>query len=128
MSKLITEPVEEKLQAIDRVKSGAKQVDVAHDLKVGESTVRGWMKDEEKLRAFIKGQYDKGCKYFKMTSTIAINLGDLQLLKKAQVYTGKAHQMTAFSRHIEATGHVNTERVLAWKNSRNDMFSDPSAV
>ncbi|RXM98562.1 Tetratricopeptide repeat protein 29 [Acipenser ruthenus] len=74
------------------------------------------------------GQYDKGCKYFKMTSTIAINLGDLQLLKKAQVYIGKAHQMTAFSRHIKATGHVNTERVLAWKNSRNDMFNDPSAV
>ncbi|KAK6494128.1 tetratricopeptide repeat protein 29 [Huso huso] len=77
-----------------------------------------------------RGQYDKGCKYFEMASTIAMNLGDLQLLEKAQVYIGigKAHQMTTFSSHIEATGHVNMERVLAWKNSRNDMFNDPSAV
>ncbi|MBN3277806.1 TTC29 protein, partial [Polyodon spathula] len=75
-----------------------------------------------------RGQYDKRYKYFEMASTIAINLGDLQLLEKAQVYIGKAHQMTTFSSHIEATGQVNTERVLAWKDSRNDMFSDPSAL
>ncbi|MBN3297166.1 TTC29 protein, partial [Amia calva] len=78
-----------------------------------------------------RGQYDKACEYYEKAYKIAKNLKDLPLLQKAQVYLGsaKAHNMmTAFSSHIEATGHVNTEKLLAWKESRNDMFNDPSAV
>ncbi|KAJ8403863.1 hypothetical protein AAFF_G00347310 [Aldrovandia affinis] len=44
--------ISEKLKAIDQVKKGAKQVDVARNLNVGPATVRGWLKDEKKIRGF----------------------------------------------------------------------------
>nr|XP_015199986.1 PREDICTED: tetratricopeptide repeat protein 29 isoform X1 [Lepisosteus oculatus] len=78
-----------------------------------------------------RGQYDKGCEYFAKAYEITRNLRDLPLLQKTQVYLGAAKarkMMTAFSSHMETTGLVNTEELLAWKDSRNDMFSDPSTV
>ena len=45
--------VEEKLAAVNRVRSGESQAKVSRDLSVAESTLRGWLKDEPKLREFV---------------------------------------------------------------------------
>jgi len=47
-SRLLT--VEEKLQAIERVRNGESKAVVARSIDVAESTFRGWCKSEEKIR------------------------------------------------------------------------------
>jgi len=42
--------VSDKVNAIERVNNGKSQVKVSHDLGVSESTLRGWLKDKEKLQ------------------------------------------------------------------------------
>ncbi|XP_043485419.1 putative uncharacterized protein DDB_G0286901 [Polistes fuscatus] len=43
----------EKLQAINRIYSGESKAAVARDIGVPESTLRGWYKSEDKLRAMV---------------------------------------------------------------------------
>jgi len=38
-----------KVNAVERVNNGESQVKVSRDLSVSESTLRGWLKDKEKL-------------------------------------------------------------------------------
>jgi hypothetical protein len=45
--------VREKLDVIARVKQGESQAKVSRDNGVPESTIRGWIKDEPKLRDFV---------------------------------------------------------------------------
>lgn len=45
--------VSEKLTAVDRVRNGESQAKVSRDLGVAESTLRGWIKEETKLRNFV---------------------------------------------------------------------------
>ncbi|KAG6927201.1 tigger transposable element derived 5, partial [Chelydra serpentina] len=42
---------QEKLYALDQLKKGKQQTQLARDLGINESTLRGWKKDEEKLRS-----------------------------------------------------------------------------
>ncbi|XP_064420532.1 tetratricopeptide repeat protein 29 [Latimeria chalumnae] len=78
-----------------------------------------------------RGQCDKACEFFDQAYAVAKNLSDLPLLEMTQVHYGiaKTHGlMTTVSKHIEAAGQVNIERLLTWKDSRNDMFNDPIAL
>ncbi|MEE6511592.1 hypothetical protein FKM82_018221 [Ascaphus truei] len=60
--------VQEKIAALDRIKSGVTQAKVARDLGLNESTVRGWKKEEEKLRDAVKSkETDDGLKHPKGT-------------------------------------------------------------
>uniref|UniRef100_A0A8C0QS57 HTH CENPB-type domain-containing protein n=1 Tax=Chelonoidis abingdonii TaxID=106734 RepID=A0A8C0QS57_CHEAB len=45
--------LKEKLEALDRLKSGMNQAKVSKELGVGESKLREWIKDEEKLRSVL---------------------------------------------------------------------------
>ena len=45
--------VEDKLLAISLARGGESQAKVSRDLGVAESTLRGWLKDENKLRKFV---------------------------------------------------------------------------
>nr|XP_033788935.1 tigger transposable element-derived protein 5 [Geotrypetes seraphini] len=45
--------IKDKLQAIERVKSGERQASVCRDFGVPGGTLRGWLKDEQKLRWFL---------------------------------------------------------------------------
>jgi len=45
--------VNDKLPAIERVRSGESQVKVCPELSVQGSTLHGWLKDEEKLKKFL---------------------------------------------------------------------------
>ncbi|XP_052242038.1 jerky protein homolog-like [Dreissena polymorpha] len=47
--------IAEKLNVVDRLRSGEAQVSVSSDLNIAESTLRGWLKDEEKLRSSLAG-------------------------------------------------------------------------
>ncbi|XP_006830932.1 PREDICTED: tigger transposable element-derived protein 5 [Chrysochloris asiatica] len=46
--------IKDKLQAIERVKSGERQASVCRDFGVPGGTLRGWLKDEPKLRWFLE--------------------------------------------------------------------------
>ncbi|XP_006131746.3 tigger transposable element-derived protein 5 [Pelodiscus sinensis] len=45
--------IKDKLQAIERVKTGERQASVCRDFGVPGGTLRGWLKDEPKLRWFL---------------------------------------------------------------------------
>jgi len=42
--------VEDKLKAVSRVRNGERQCVVYRELGIPESTLRGWIRDEDKLR------------------------------------------------------------------------------
>ncbi|XP_004697672.1 tigger transposable element-derived protein 5 [Echinops telfairi] len=46
--------IKDKLQAIERVKGGERQANVCRDFGVPGGTLRGWLKDEPKLRWFLE--------------------------------------------------------------------------
>ena len=45
--------VSDKVNAVERIDKGESQAKVSRDLGVSESTLRGWLKDKEKLREFL---------------------------------------------------------------------------
>ena len=45
--------VSDKVNAVERVDKGESQAKVSRDLGVSESTLRGWLKDKEKLHEFL---------------------------------------------------------------------------
>ncbi|KAM4687299.1 tigger transposable element-derived protein 5 [Discoglossus pictus] len=45
--------IKDKLEAIERVKNGERQANVSRDFGVPGGTLRGWLKDEQKLRWFL---------------------------------------------------------------------------
>ncbi|KAM9308483.1 tigger transposable element-derived protein 5 [Gastrophryne carolinensis] len=46
--------IKDKLEAIERVKRGERQASVSRDFGVPGGTLRGWLKDERKLRWFLE--------------------------------------------------------------------------
>ena len=48
--KLSSVSVRDKLSAIERVRKGEAKAKIARDMGVGESTIRGWVKSEDKLQ------------------------------------------------------------------------------
>ena len=60
--------IAEKLECIDRVRDGESQAKVSRDVDVPESTLRGWLSSEDKLRKFVntidseEGLSSKRCK------------------------------------------------------------------
>lgn len=53
-AKRLSVSVKVKLNAIEKIKKGATQISIANELGVGASTVRGWLKEESKLRKFVE--------------------------------------------------------------------------
>lgn len=45
--------IEEKLQVIEKVKSGVSKASIFRESGIPEGTIRGWVKEEEKLRSFV---------------------------------------------------------------------------
>ncbi|XP_072899032.1 tetratricopeptide repeat protein 29 isoform X1 [Hemitrygon akajei] len=75
------------------------------------------------------GQYNVACDYIWRGYEIAMTLGDLRLVEIMQVHFSiyKAHtMMTTYCHCVEAAGHLDLERLVTWKDSRVDMFSDSS--
>ena len=54
--------ISEKLALVNRVRSGETQAKVSRELGLAESTLRGWLKDEEKLREACSVMDDCGQK------------------------------------------------------------------
>jgi hypothetical protein len=52
-SKLKAYTIEEKLNIIERIRKGTKKAEICRELNLPESTLRGWLKNEDKMRAFI---------------------------------------------------------------------------
>uniref|UniRef100_A0A8C4RFE6 HTH CENPB-type domain-containing protein n=1 Tax=Erpetoichthys calabaricus TaxID=27687 RepID=A0A8C4RFE6_ERPCA len=51
--------VQQKLDVIERIRNGETRIKVSRELGVPESTLRGWIKDENKLRTFLD-ELDEG--------------------------------------------------------------------
>ena len=45
--------VREKLQLVTRMRNGEAQCKISREMGIPESTLRGWLKDEVKLREFV---------------------------------------------------------------------------
>ncbi|KAF0985625.1 hypothetical protein HZS_6063, partial [Henneguya salminicola] len=52
--------VTEKLDAVSRVKNGECQAKVSRDLGMSDSTLRGWINEELKLREYVHN-FDQSC-------------------------------------------------------------------
>ncbi|XP_028973645.2 tetratricopeptide repeat protein 29 isoform X2 [Esox lucius] len=77
-----------------------------------------------------RGQYDRGCAYFERAYEIARDLDEVPLVQRAQVCVGsaKAHSLIRkFSHHIETASHSNLRLLTAWKDRREDVFSDTTS-
>ncbi|KAJ1216606.1 hypothetical protein NDU88_004207 [Pleurodeles waltl] len=74
------------------------------------------------------GGYEKACEYFLQAYEAAITLTEPLLAEEAQVHYGiaKAHAlMVPVCSHTEAADPVSIRRLVAWKENRSDVFSDP---
>ena len=52
--------VRDRLAAIDRIKSGESQANVEREIGTVSSTLRGWLKEETKLREFVHSVDENG--------------------------------------------------------------------
>ena len=50
--------IKEKIEIVDRVRNGQQRIAICREQGIPESTLRGWLKDEEKLRAAISEMDD----------------------------------------------------------------------
>uniref|UniRef100_A0A803VVU6 Tetratricopeptide repeat protein 29 n=1 Tax=Ficedula albicollis TaxID=59894 RepID=A0A803VVU6_FICAL len=75
------------------------------------------------------GKYNEALQYFSQASEAAKALKDLPLVAEAESYCGiaKAHQlMVAFNSHVAAAADpLSLQCLLAWKQNRSDMCTDP---
>ncbi|KFQ23524.1 Tetratricopeptide repeat protein 29, partial [Merops nubicus] len=75
-----------------------------------------------------RGNYNEAFEYFSQAFEAAKTLNNLPLVDEIKAYCGiaKAHKlMVAFSRHIEAEDPISLKYLLAWKEKRSDMCTDP---
>ncbi|NXU72555.1 TTC29 protein, partial [Oreotrochilus melanogaster] len=78
-----------------------------------------------------RGYYSKAVEKFVQAFEAAQKLKDLPLLDETKTYCGiaKAHElMVAFNSLIEAEDPVSLKYLLAWKENRSDMCTDPLTV
>ncbi|XP_008110222.1 tetratricopeptide repeat protein 29 isoform X3 [Anolis carolinensis] len=78
-----------------------------------------------------RGDYDKACEYFDQAFAGANAIKNFALLNETKVYCGigRAHSlMLKVNSHTEAANQVNIKYLLAWKENRSDMCSDPFTV
>ncbi|XP_053373996.1 jerky protein homolog-like [Mercenaria mercenaria] len=52
--------ISEKLHVVDRIRNGETQAKVSREIGVSDSTIRGWLKDEAKLRGASSSLEDSG--------------------------------------------------------------------
>jgi len=61
--------VKEKLYLVQRIRDGESQASISRETGVPESTLRGWLKDQEKLKKFAIETQDIGGLKRKRTTT-----------------------------------------------------------
>uniref|UniRef100_A0A8C0VKZ7 Tetratricopeptide repeat protein 29 n=1 Tax=Cyanistes caeruleus TaxID=156563 RepID=A0A8C0VKZ7_CYACU len=76
-----------------------------------------------------RGNYNKALEHFSQASEAAKSLNNLPLVAETDSYCGiaKAHQlMVAFNSHVAAAADpLSLQCLLAWKQNRSDMCTDP---
>ncbi|XP_071288792.1 tetratricopeptide repeat protein 29 [Agelaius tricolor] len=76
-----------------------------------------------------RGNYNQALEYFSQASEAARALNNLPLVAETESYCGiaKAHQlMVPFNSHVAAAADpLSLQCLLAWKQNRSDMCSDP---
>ncbi|KAK4819015.1 hypothetical protein QYF61_024131 [Mycteria americana] len=87
--------------------------------------------DPKKWYQVQQGNYNEAFEYFTRASEAAKTLNNLPLVEETKTYCGiaKAHKlMVAFNSHIEAEDPVSLKYLLAWKENRSGMCTDPLTV
>ncbi|XP_066488519.1 tetratricopeptide repeat protein 29 [Tiliqua scincoides] len=108
------------IKYLEKFMAIAKRVELSQSL-VDACTFLGNIYNES-------GNYSKACEYFEQAFAAANTLGDLALLDETKVYCGigKAHKMMAkVNSQTEAESTVSIKYLLAWKENRSDMCTDP---
>ncbi|XP_062458771.1 tetratricopeptide repeat protein 29 isoform X1 [Pezoporus occidentalis] len=78
-----------------------------------------------------RGSYNEACEYFSQAYETAKTLNNLPLVDETKAYYGiaKAHKlMVPFNSHIVAEDVISLKYLLAWKENRSDMCTDPLTV
>ncbi|XP_062991156.1 tetratricopeptide repeat protein 29 [Elgaria multicarinata webbii] len=115
--------VAEAIEYLEKFMTIAKRVQLSQSL-VDACTFLGNIYNE-------RGNYCKASEYFNQAFEAANALSDLALVNETKVYCGigKAHNMMLkVNSHTEAADHVNIKYLLAWKENRSDMCTDPFTV
>ena len=93
--------MEEKLNIIDRIHKGARQAEIAREFNLAESTLRGWIKNEGKLRQFVDSvDTDKGLARNKYTV-----LRVIKDMFKLSIYLKKEQCRTVYAVQLNAVNH-----------------------
>ncbi|XP_051722441.1 tetratricopeptide repeat protein 29 isoform X2 [Ctenopharyngodon idella] len=74
-------------------------------------------------------QYDGACVHFEYAYETACNLASVPRLQKAQVCAGSAHalsMMQAYHALIVTLGRQNMQKIISWKERKEDNFSATS--
>ncbi|XDV39690.1 hypothetical protein PO909_008891, partial [Leuciscus waleckii] len=74
-------------------------------------------------------QYDGACVHFERAYEIACNLASVPKLQKTQVCAGSARalgMMQTYHMIIENPGRQNIQKIISWKERREDNFSAAS--
>ncbi|NXL93619.1 TTC29 protein, partial [Alectura lathami] len=78
-----------------------------------------------------RGNYNKAYEYSTQAFEAANTLNNMSLVDETKTYCGivKAHKLAvAFNSHIEAEDPISLKYLLAWKENRSDMCTDPLTV
>ncbi|XP_053113235.1 tetratricopeptide repeat protein 29 isoform X2 [Hemicordylus capensis] len=115
--------VDEAINYMDKFMYIAKKVQLSQNL-VDACTFLGNIYNE-------RGNYTKACEYFDQAFSTANALADVTLVDETKVYCGigKAHNMMLkVNGRTEAADNNSIKYLLAWKENRSDMCTDPFTV
>ncbi|XP_072477294.1 tetratricopeptide repeat protein 29 isoform X1 [Notamacropus eugenii] len=76
-----------------------------------------------------KGFYTEACKFFKQAFDTTTEFMDIPLVDETKVHYGiaKAHQMMiAVNSYIESADHDSLSHLLTWKETRSNIFPEPT--
>ncbi|XP_030630787.1 tetratricopeptide repeat protein 29 [Chanos chanos] len=125
--KAIAKSLESEDKLTETIQSLEKFAEVSQNSDQQQNLIEAYMSLGMSFNS--RGQYDQSCQYFEQAYETACALESVPLLHKAQVClaSARAHRMLrAYIIHVEAGGRQSVQRLISWKESRQDTFNEPA--